>query len=214
MTKNEFKQSGTKVLIIHGAYGNPNENWFPWLKAELEKLGIKAFVPQFPTPEGQNLDNWLKVFKEYMPYLDEKTILVGHSLGPAFIMNILENLEQPILAAFFVSGFTGLLGKPEFDEINKTITNRKFNYSKIIRNCNKFFIYHSDNDPYVPLDKGKELAAKLNGKLTIIKNGGHINASAGYTEFPLLLNDIKDFLLRYNYGQPRQNVPKQRNVEK
>lgn len=197
MTNKKYEQFGLKVFIIHGAYSNPNENWFPWLKNELEKLSIRVFVPKFPTPEKQDLNNWLKVFKKYIPYIDEETIFVGHSLGPVFIMNILENLDQPILAAFFVSGFTGLLGQPEFDEINKTITNRKFYYSKIKNNCKKFFIYNSDTDPYVPLDKGCELARKLNGKLTIVKNGGHINASAGYTEFPLLLKDIKDFLRKY-----------------
>lgn len=201
MTKKEFEHFGVKFFIIHGAYGSPNENWFPWLKNELEKQGSRVFVPRFPTPERQNLNNWLKVFKEYMSCIDEKTIFVGHSLGPGFIMNILENSERPILAAFFVSGFTGLLGQPEFDEINKTITDKEFYYSKIKSNCKKFFIYNSDTDPYVPLHKGRELARKLNGKLTVIKNGGHINASAGYTEFPLLLKDIRDFLRKYNYGQ-------------
>lgn len=197
MTRKEVEIMDVKVFIIHGAYGNPNENWFPWLKGELEKIGIKVFVPRFPTPEGQNLNNWLRAFEEYIPHIDEKTIFVGHSLGPAFIMNVLETLEKPILVAFFVSGFTGLLDQPEFDEINKTITDRAFNYSKIRNNCKDFFIYNSDTDPYVPLNKGRQLAMNLNGKLTIIKDGGHINAAAGYLEFPLLLRDIKNLLHNY-----------------
>ena len=90
----------TNVFIIHGAYGHPNENWFPWLKSELEKLGCKVFVPKFPTPENQSLENWLKVFKDYKQYLNENSIVVGHSLGPAFLLNILENLDKPIKAAF------------------------------------------------------------------------------------------------------------------
>lgn len=199
MTRKEDEKMDIKVFIIHGAYGNPNENWFPWLKNELEKLGVKVFVPRFPTPEGQNLNNWLRAFKRYIPYIDEKTIFVGHSLGPAFIMNILETSEKTILAAFFVSGFTGLLDQPEFDEINKTFTDREFNYPKIKDNCKNFFIYNSDTDPYVPLNKGRQLAMNLNGKLTIIKNGGHINAAAGYLEFPLLLRDIKNLLHSYGY---------------
>jgi len=37
------------IFIIHGAYGNPDENWIPWLKTELEKLGNRVFVPKFPS---------------------------------------------------------------------------------------------------------------------------------------------------------------------
>jgi predicted alpha/beta hydrolase family esterase len=43
------------IFIIHGSYGNPDENWFPWLKKELEQEGHKVFVPKFPTPEDQSL---------------------------------------------------------------------------------------------------------------------------------------------------------------
>ena len=49
------------AIIIHGTYGNPDENWFPWLKIELEKIGYQVYVPTFPTPENQNLEAWLKI---------------------------------------------------------------------------------------------------------------------------------------------------------
>ncbi|MDP3988435.1 MAG: hypothetical protein Q8P80_04820 [Candidatus Levybacteria bacterium] len=50
-------------VIFHGAYGNPEENWFPQLKEELEALGQKVVVPKFPTPQNQNLESWMKVFE-------------------------------------------------------------------------------------------------------------------------------------------------------
>ena len=181
-------------MIIHGSYGHPKENWFPWLKEEQEKIDCRVFVPKFPTPKNQSLENWLKVFENYEKYLNEDTILVGHSLGPAFILTILEKLDRKIKAAFFVSGFISLLNNKEFDELNKTFVERKFNWEKIKQNCTKFIIYHSDNDPYVPLEKAKELAESLDTEAVIIKGAGHFNENSGYKKFEILLKDIKKIL--------------------
>jgi len=68
------------VVIIHGSYEYPKENWFPWLKKELEKLHCRVFVPKFPTPENQTLENWFRIFENYEKYLNEDTVVVGHSI--------------------------------------------------------------------------------------------------------------------------------------
>ena len=48
-----------KVIIIHGANGNPDEHWFKWLGRNLKDLEV--LIPQFPIEEQQNIDNWMKV---------------------------------------------------------------------------------------------------------------------------------------------------------
>ena len=77
------------AFIIHGSNGNPNKHWYPWLKEELEKLGLKVFAPQFPIKDEQSLDNWLKTLEPFKKYLDN-SILIGHSLGVPFILNVLK----------------------------------------------------------------------------------------------------------------------------
>lgn len=183
----------TKIFLIHGSYGNSQENWFPWLKAELEKLRHTVIVPKFPTPENQSLESWNKIFEKHLHLIDENTIFVGHSLGPAFILSLLEkfSLAKSIKACFFVSGFIELLDNPTFDNVNKTFVNQEFNWAQIKRNCKKFQVYHSDNDPYVPLSCGDKLAKLLGVKLIVIPNAGHFNAKAGYTKFERLLEEIK-----------------------
>ncbi|UCD03689.1 MAG: serine hydrolase family protein [Candidatus Woesearchaeota archaeon] len=182
------------VFIIHGAYGNPGENWFPWLKEKLEKLGCNVYVPKFPTPEGQTLENWMKVFKDYKKYLNEDTIVVGHSLGPVFLLRVIEKLDKPIKAAFFVASVARQLGIPRFDKINKTFLDKGFDWDKIKQNCKRFYVYNSDNDPYVPLVLGKELAEKLDADLIVIKGAGHFNEKTGYTEFHELLEKLEKLI--------------------
>lgn len=180
----------TNVFIIHGSYGNPEENWFPWLKEELEKLGHQVFVPRFPTPKNQSLENWLHVFKQYENELDEDSIVVGHSLGPAFLLSVLEKAEKKIKAAFFVAPFVSFLGNGTFDRVNKTFYN-KFNWGKIKQNCKKFYIFHSDSDPYVPIEKAEEVAEELNTQIILVEGAGHFNEETGYKKFDFLLEKIK-----------------------
>jgi predicted alpha/beta hydrolase family esterase len=177
------------AFIFHGSYGNPEENWFPWLKKELEEMGFKVYVPQFPTPKGQNLENWTNVFEEYEKYADGNTIFIGHSMGATFILNLLENRKAR--AAFLVSGFLGSLNNKEFDDLSRSFVEREFDWTKIKKNCKKFFVFHSDNDPYVPVEKAKELKKKLSAKLIIIKDAGHFNEKAGYKKFQRLLEEIE-----------------------
>lgn len=181
----------TNIFIIHGAYGQPEENWFPWLKSELEKLDCRVFVPKFPTPKNQSLKNWLRVFGDYKQYLNEDSIVIGHSLGPVFLLSIIQELKKPIKAAFFVSGFLDLLGNPDFDNINKSFIEKKFDWQKIKQKCPEFFVFHSDNDPYVSLEKSRKFAKKLEVKVILVKNAGHFNKKAGYSKFDLILKKIK-----------------------
>lgn len=183
-----MKETGT-AFIIHGAYGNSQENWFPWLKKMLEEKGVKVYAPDFPTPEGHTLNNWMKFFDNYISALKETSIIIGHSMAPAFILSVLEKIDFQIKAAFFVAPFIGKLGLP-LDELNMTFTEKDFNWDKIKQNCKRFYIYSSDNDEYVPLEKGKELYDILKTDFNVITNAGHFNKKAGYSTFPRLLEDI------------------------
>ena len=183
-----------RIFIIHGAFGHPEENWFPWLKSQSERLGHEVFVPAFPTPKGQTLEDWNSIFSEYETKVDENTILVGHSLGPAFLLHVLGRINTTIKASFFVSGFISPLGNETFDPLNKTFLEKPFDWQKIHQNCNQFFLYHSDDDPYVSMAHANELAKKLGVKTRIIQDAGHFNEDAGYDRFVALFHDMQPLL--------------------
>jgi len=181
-------------IIIHGIYGHPQENWFPWLKNELESKGYEVIVPKFPTPINQSLENWLKAIKKYEDKINDETVLIGHSLGTPFVLNYLEQSNKKIKAAFLVAGYHKLLNN-EFYELNKTFVYKEFDWEKIKKSCGRFFVIASDNDPYIPLDTNKEMANILNTELKIVHNGGHLNLKAGFDKFPFLLDLISKSVL-------------------
>ena len=183
-----------KAFIFHGTGAGKYDHWFPSIAQKLEEEGVEVCRPEFPTPEGQNIENWLKVLDEQDTEIDENTVLIGHSLGAVFILNILNRRDLDPEAAFLVSAWTGLLGKEDFDDWNSTFQDADFDFKKIRERCGKFYQWHSESDPYVPLEKAAELAEKINSDFKLRADAGHFNTESGYTDFPELWQKLEKFL--------------------
>ena len=175
------------VVILHGTYGSPDGNWFPWLKRQMENAGHAVWIPRFPTPENQSVESWCEVLRDAAPVFGGNTILIGHSCGAAYMLTILGVLDAPVARSVFVSGFVGPLGNDEFDIPNRTFAERDFDWEKIKRNMGRATLFYGDNDPYVPRAAAERLGEGLGVPLTIVPNGGHLNAESGYTEFHEIL---------------------------
>jgi hypothetical protein len=183
------------VFIFHGTEGYPEENWFPWLKEKLEEKGCKVFVPQFPSPPivPAKISEWFAVLKNYEQYIDENTILIGHSLGSVFTLRVLEQLKHPVRAVFLVGAPIGVKPIANYDR-DSSFSGFNFDWEKIKNNSKSFTVFHSDNDPFVSLGNGEKLAKELGTNLTFIPNAGHFNTPAGYITFPDLLEKVRKIL--------------------
>ncbi|MBU1500387.1 alpha/beta hydrolase [Patescibacteria group bacterium] len=169
--------------------GQPGGNWFPWLKQQLIDQGIEVFVPKFPTPEGQSLENWIKTFEPYQKYVNQDSVFVGHSMGPGFFLRLLEKRTSSIKAAILVAPFDGFIGEEPYDALNKTFIDHPFDWKKIKKNCRKFVVFAGDDDPYVPIKFPQRIADSLGVELLIIKDGKHLGETL--KEFPAVLEEIK-----------------------
>jgi len=181
------------IIICHGLCGSPNENWLPWLKQELEKLGQEVIVPQFPTPQGQSLKNWMAVLAGFDRHFNKDLIIIGHSIAPAMILEKLEHIDVKIRGAVLVAPFISKLNDPQFDVPNATFY-KEHNWSKVQNNCRQFIIFQSKDDPFVPISRPEYIAHKLRVTPITINNGGHFNESAGFKQFPKLLEEVKKLL--------------------
>lgn len=180
------------VIILHGAYGYPEENWFGWFKNEIERDTVDCYVPAFPTPEGQHLNNWIEIFNtSYHHLIHSNSILIGHSLGAAFVLRWLEQQNCQLSAVILVGAFLNTLGIEKFDRINHSFFRTTFNWQHLKQRSQQFFCYHGDNDPYVPPSHVDFICENLNAIKIIIPQGGHFNTAAGFTTFPQLLLHVK-----------------------
>ncbi|MFB6116092.1 MAG: RBBP9/YdeN family alpha/beta hydrolase [Candidatus Nanosalina sp.] len=183
-----------KAFIFHGTGAGKYDHWFPSIAQKLEDEGVEVCRPEFPTPEGQNLENWLEVLDEQDLKIDQDTVLIGYSTGAVFILDILQEKDVEIVAAFLISGFTGKLHDERFDPLNKTFAERDFDFEKIKNSAGGFLVFHSESDPYVPLEKAAELAPKLDANLELVAGAGHFNTESGYTDFPELWKKLREFM--------------------
>lgn len=177
-------------VIIHGSYGTPFENWFPWLFNKLSEQGKNVLAPQFPCGSDiQNYSNWCKVMNAYKGYIGKETSFIGHSLAPAFIIDYLLDNSLSVKNLYFAAPFYGLINIPDFDQVNKPF----FTYKDLKRVKNlaqSITCFISTSDPYVPNELSVELADKIGAKKVFVNNAGHFNLAAGYTHFEQLLEEM------------------------
>ena len=183
-----------KVLVLHGTGASSKENWFPWLKSELEKSGYDVWVPDLPGADKPNIQRYNKFIFENRPWdFEEETVIIGHSSGAVAILGLLQQLPEDVKVGtcYLVGSFRNDLG---WDSL-KELFIESFDFEVIKKKAEKFVFIHSDNDPYCPLDHAEYLAEKLSGELIIRQGQGHFstNTNPEYTQF-LFLRDLIIFL--------------------
>ncbi len=163
-----------RVLIIHGWESNSREHWFLKEKARLEKLGFDVMVPDMPNAFHPKKEEWIKVIEDFAP--DEKSILIGHSLGGVAILRYLEKINNKLPKCILIATPIRKLRSPDYDfSPIDNFFEPAFNWKKIKENCKKFIILNQTKDPLVPLQHGKDLANYTNGKLIIVEGSNHFD---------------------------------------
>ena len=179
-------------MILHGAYGRPDSNWYPWLAERVRAAGHEAFLPRFPTPQGQSFEAWLDAYDRQVDDAASRsrTVLVAHSLGVAFALRLAARAgtADPYRGAFLAAGFWGALDLPDYDRINAPFF-AALDWKAVRAGCGAgVACYAADDDPYVPLQFSREIAERLGAPLRISHGGKHLNAETGMTTFPELLS--------------------------
>jgi hypothetical protein len=177
-----------RVLLIHGWGNKPEDNWYPWLKSELERQGYEVFAPSMPNSDNPEASEWINCMNETLGTPTKSDYLVGHSLGVIAILRYLEQLKpgQEIGGAVLVAGFSYDIGIKE----HHSFFTSPVNWDAVMSHCKRFIAIHSDNDKYVQLVHGDIMKEKLGAKLIIKHNMGHFSKSSGITQFPDALNAV------------------------
>jgi leucyl-tRNA synthetase len=204
-----------KILVIHGLGGNPQENWFPWFKKQMESHGFEVIIPDLPKPENLYLKDWLSELGKLGITADDDLFVVGHSLGgPTACQFILKN-NLPVKKLILVapvgkSSDWQQLRKFDFsdDEI-ATITRfggASIDFSKLKSLVADSVLYFSKDDPYISLNIQDDYK-DLNGTVRIFEDKKHFSSRWGTTELPEILEEFPNNLNTGWAPVPEKDLP-------
>lgn len=186
-----IQESEMSSIIVHGSFGSPFGNWFPWLCKAISERGERAFVPHFPTPKGQTFDNWAAILDGYRAagLIGPGSTFYAHSAGAPFVVKYVARRGLNLRRVVTVSGFNDFLsGDKDFDAINSEMFFTSGDASAFIASVQDRFCVYSDNDPHLPINKLESFCGSLSARPVIIPGGGHLNADSGMTTFERLLS--------------------------
>ncbi len=175
-----------KAVILHGTHGNPDNNWFPWLKAKLEQNGYEVWIPQLPDCDKPNRNTYGDfLFSCGWDFTDN--IVVGHSSGAVEVLNLLMDDRCPhVRQAVMLGVWSG--GLPQGFSDPSTFANLfppdGFDFQRIRDRASSLAFLHGSDDPYCPLEQAEYVSQQLGAPLGVVRGGGHLGAQ--FTELPEL----------------------------
>lgn len=180
-----------RAVILHGTDATPNDNWFMWLKMQLEANEYHVWVPLLPDNQAPNR----QTYNDFLFSSDwdfTNNLVVGHSSGAVSILNMLMDKRCPHIAhGVMVSAWAH--GMPDnmkdVGQFANLFPPENFAYEVIKNRADKLTFLHAEDDPYCPIQQARDLAAYLGAEFIGLPTGGHFGAN--YPQLAQLLKIIK-----------------------
>lgn len=163
-----------RALIIHGWESSPEEHWYREEERLLKEKGFEVSLPEMPGGSFVKLEEWLEVIERFGP--DEESVLIGHSLGAPAILRYLKAAEQKVGIVILIAGFASSLhlDYPNAEYPDKFLEGG-FDWKKLKENAKKFVVINQKDDPWVPKEKGQEIADALGVDLVLVEGNNHFD---------------------------------------
>lgn len=177
-------QTQDRVLILHGWGGSDAPHWQAELAAQVAKNYGTVSFPLLDNCHFPSKNRWVKQVRTILEEFKPDTV-VCHSLANTLWFWLCKEEISRVKRLFMVS-------PPSLDTTETTI--KTFFPCEIPKDiyAKKVKMIVSDNDPWVKMEEAKALAEHFAAPLTIIENGGHINADSGYGKWELIEKLVMD----------------------
>jgi len=146
---------------------------------------FEVIRPVMPCAKNAKYVEWRIWIEKFFPFLRDDIVLVGHSLGGSFWLKYLAEREFPVKISqlHLVAAAATETNEPLGDFALPR------DLSRVAKQVNKIYLYHSKDDPVVPFSDLEIISAKLPGaEKVIFPDRQHFRIK----DFPELAERIKD----------------------
>src|SRR3989338_1153095 len=153
-----------RFIILHCKDDGPADNYYPWMKSELEKRGYEVQMPTLPNTAAPN-DEEQTDFAQKNCTFDEHTAVVGHSFGGIVALRLLERgvkfQRLTLIATPLADDFLDGKKRPTVS----SALSKGFKSDIIRKNVKGIVLLADTTDPVVPVSGMEKMAQLLQGFL-------------------------------------------------
>ena len=193
------KENTSNIFVLHSLNGDTLKMWGKDIKGFFEEKGINVFLPEFPIREESKYEKFKEILEFYIKNgtLNEKSIVIAHSIGNAYFIRFCSELRfKPKAYIAVAPGAVYEYPSNRNDyiiEVKKQsyVKNEYFDYVKNSLN-NKYCLYSDEDDNNS--EKFARFLEDTGSKGMYLKYYNHFDGYHRIYRIPELIELVNDLL--------------------
>lgn len=177
-----------QAVLVHGKGGSPETSWLPWMREQLTARGYEVVVPKFPPGDDSRLAEWFQIFQS-MPIDLSQTTFIAHARGAMALLRWIDSMPRSTRVHQVITAACNFDYQPNRTDGDEFYS-RPLNYAGLRSKIGHMCVVHSSDDPYVPIEAGRQLAKHLECQFVGYEHAGHFGDTK--LEAPELLEKVID----------------------
>lgn len=183
-----------RVVLAPRWGGTPSHDFYPWLRTELDALGVELSALHLPDPGTPTIEAWVPAVRaaidDALEVAGPPPIVVGHSVGCQAVMRALAGFDRPVASACLLVAAWWSVDEP-WPSIRPWI-DTPFDHARTRAASARFSVLLSDDDPFTR-DHDRSAALfreRIGADSHIVAGAKHFNAERE----PAVLASISELL--------------------
>ena len=182
--------SRPRVVVLHGYQASPAAHWFGWLADDLRPAGVEVAIPELPDAHDPEPHAWAAAAGAVIGTPDERTVVVGHSLGCVTALHVLASApgDWRLGGLVLVAGFD--VPQPAVPEVD-AFTATAPDVARVAAVTVHRHVVGADDDTTVAPADTRALAERLGATFDVVPGGGHLRAQDGFDTLPVVRDRVR-----------------------